>query len=501
MKNRVVFLAFCLWFPLAALAQDESRPEPSPWEKSIVQVEVTRKQYDYLQPWSKRLKTTEKAGLVLDEHQILTTADEMFDRTLIRVQRGGRGKWWLGELGWIDYHANLALVTVPDTAFWQTLKPVVLDDPSRATGDLQIVRWRQGRLESRRAEFNQFTANEGRLSFAPRLQMEISSEIQNAGWGEPLISKSRIEGIVATQDGNTCTAIPSAFIKSVLDAHQAGTYHGLGYFDFVWEPAENPATLAFLKLTGEPRGALVINVPYTPGLESVMKPRDLLLKVDGFDIDIQGDYQDPDYGPLALENLASRHHWAGDTIPLQIVRDGKIQDVNYRIPKADYKVKLVPDEVFDQAPEYLIVGGLVFQPLNDPFLHSWGPDWKRRSPFRLFYYNNQDPTRERPALVVLSQVLPDIYNLGYQNDRFLVIDSVNGKKISYLPDLREALKHPIDGFHIIDFMQSDSLRRMVLAADAEPPATKRVLARYGITKEFSIAQEEPSKSSGVAARQ
>jgi len=37
---------------------------------------------------------------------------------------------------------------------------------------------------------------------------------------------------------------------------------------------------------------------------------DIICKVDGFDIDIQGYYQDPDCGQLILENLATRGHFA-----------------------------------------------------------------------------------------------------------------------------------------------------------------------------------------------
>src|SRR5439155_20366771 len=61
---------------------------------------------------------------------------------------------------------------------------------------------------------------------------------------------------------------------------------------------------------------------------------------------------------------------------------------------------------FEQEPEYLITGGLVFQPLTKNFLRSWGQDWERRAPFRLAYFRNQDPTPERPAIVILSQVMP-----------------------------------------------------------------------------------------------
>lgn len=476
---------------MAARAAEQESPQDqdtSRWERSVVTLDATRKEYEYLQPWSKRLRTSQKHGLVLAGREILTTAENLYDRTLVRVQKSGRGKWWTANVRWIDYHANLAVVSVPEEAFWEGLQPATLGTPTAARGNLQIVRWRQGILETRRAEFSQFTAGEGQLSFAPRVQLQLNSEIQGAGAGEPLVSESRVEGILAAQEGNTCTAIPSAFVQSVLEARRGGEYNGLGYFDFVWQPAENPASLRFLKLEGEPRGVLVIQVPYTPGVDPVMKPRDVILKVDGFDIDIQGDYRDPDYGHLILENLATRGKWAGDEVKLEILRDGKVRELTYKLPKAEYKHQLVPQHVFDQDPEYLIVGGLVFQPLTQEFLRSWGPDWKRRSPFRLYYYSTRPPTSERPSLVVLSQVLPDIYNLGYQELKFLVVDEVNGSKVTRLAELREALKHPVNGFHQFEFVQSDSLRRLVLSADDQQAATRRVLARYRIPREYFLAE-------------
>src|SRR6478609_233492 len=60
-------------------------PVTSPWTKEIVNIEVARKQYDYYQPWSRRTHRTQKTGLIISDHEILTTADELFDRTLIRL--------------------------------------------------------------------------------------------------------------------------------------------------------------------------------------------------------------------------------------------------------------------------------------------------------------------------------------------------------------------------------------------------------------------------------
>ena len=139
----------------------------------------------------------------------------------------------------------------------------------------------------------------------------------------------------------------------------------------------------------------------------------------------------------------------------------------------------------------MIVGGLVFEPLTDSYLQSWGPEWRQRAPFRLNYYNFQNPTKDRPALVIMSQVLPDPYNIGYQEQNCLVLNKVNGRGVSRLVDLREALQKPANGFHVLEFAAGDTTRRIVLAAgEAEAQATARVLERYGIAQS-AVIHEAP----------
>ena len=90
--------------------------------------------------------------------------------------------------------------------------------------------------------------------------------------------------------------------------------------------------------------------------------------------------------------------------------------------------------------------------------------------------------------MLLSQVLPDPYNIGYQDQRWLVVDKVNGQRVSRLVDLRSALEKPVNGFHVIEFVQSDSLRRVILeAGEAEHAATGRILKRYGISEPSHFA--------------
>ncbi len=475
----------------ATKARAESKKgEAARWQSSVVTIEVARKQYDYYQPWSRRTQRLQKTGTVIDGHQILTTADEFFDRTLVRLQKGGHGQWFKGEVAWIDYPANLALVTVSDTAFWEGLTPAKLGTFPGGDAPLQIVRWRDGNIEDRHAEFTQFTVREGQLSAVNQAVLETSSDIQNAGWGEPVVANSVVLGLVWAQESRACYAAPASFIRSVLEAHQKGTFHGLGFFHFIWQPSENPSSLAWLKLPGQPRGAIVIEVPARPDtVPQVLKPKDIILRVEGFDIDVQGNYQDPEFGNLQLEYLAVRNKWAGDPVKLDIWRDGKPMSVTYQLPRYTYTNSLVPFATYDKEPEYLMTGGLIFQPLTDSYLQSWGTDWKRRAPFRLLYYRNEEPSKTRPALVVLSQVLPDPFNIGYQEFKYLVVDKVNGQSVHYLPELQDALKHPQNGYQVIDFVTGDSLRRLILAAGSpESEATDRVLQRYGIPESFHFNQ-------------
>ena len=204
----------------------------SPWATSIVTLEISRKQYHQYQPWNTRVQGTFKSGIVIGEREILTTAANMSDRTLVRVQRDGRGKWWEGEVAWIDYCANLALVSVKPAEFWKGLKPVRFGSFRKSGAPLQVLRWRDGDLESRRAEFTQFTVGAGQLSEINHVQIMCDAEIGGVAGGEPLVADSRCAGLLIGQGGRTFSAMPASFIQSILEARRKGRTAGWAIFIF-----------------------------------------------------------------------------------------------------------------------------------------------------------------------------------------------------------------------------------------------------------------------------
>jgi hypothetical protein len=252
------------------------------------------------------------------------------------------------------------------------------------------------------------------MSFAPRIQLELNTEIGGLGWAEPVTADGKVVGFTVSKGGNVCTVMPTPFIGRVLEAKKAEKFPGLGYFDFVWQAGQNPATLEFLKLPGEPRGAVVIEVPKRMVENYALQTRDILLEVDGFPIDMEGDYEDPDFGNVMLEGLATRGHFAGDKVRMKILREGKELEIQYTLPRRISRSNCCRCSFSTRSLSTWSAGGLVFQPLHQPYLRGWGDDWRRRAPFRLVYASSEGPTKERPTLVILSQVLPDPINVGYQ---------------------------------------------------------------------------------------
>lgn len=452
------------------------------WSRSLVNIEVTYKAHDAFQPWNTPTRAIRKQGVVIAPGEVLTTAQYLPTHTLVRLQKGGRGRWIDARVKWWDAQSNLALLTADAPAFWSDLQAVELSTDVSRGPDFDLVRWRDGNLENRRVEFGQFTVREGVLGFAPHVMLEISTDLTGLGWSEVVANQGRVLGLTTYSTGRTCGVLPATFIQRVLDAQRTGKFTGLGYIDFTWQPGGNPELLAELGLTGAPRGAVVHQPGRVTDPALAPQPRDILLEIDGAAIDSEGDYLDPEFGHLMLENLANRAHFAGDVLPIKLLRGGRELVVNYTIPRASFANELVPRETFDRPPAYVVTGGLVFQPLAQPFLRGWGDDWRKYAPLRLQYYQYADAVDGRKSLVVLTGVLPDVFNLGYQDERFLVLDKVNGRVVATLADLVEALRAPEPGatVHRFEFMRGQGLERILLDAPGLEAATARILQFYGI---------------------
>ena len=464
-----------MWIFMAAITAASYATAFNP-ETSLVEIEVTKKTYDYRTPWVTRNQQTRKNGILIGAHQILTTADGLSGQYLCRIKKGGVSRQYTATLKWVDYYANVAIFDVAAADFWQGMQPVALADTIPQSGELQIYRWHSGRIEERAAEIIRLYSGTSKMSYLQHLKLSVSSDIAAAGWSEVVCDDDRLIGLTASATKDKLTILPAPFIAGVISRRGLENDPGLGYFDFKYMLGKNPALLQSKGLEQKDLGVVITEVGGKRLSQNTLRVGDVILAIDGFKIDSEGKYVDPHYGRLSMSGLATRAHPAGASIPIRIWRDGSEQTVEYILPRADFDKSLIPERRYDAAPQYLIAGGLVFQPLNGPLLAALG----KNKPILLDYYTEQPPLEGREGLVLLSAVLPDDYNRGYEELRYMLIDQINGQTIHKLADVEAALEAPVDGFHRIRFMHDEAVKHIVLDAEEMPLATVRILNHYRI---------------------
>jgi hypothetical protein len=214
-----------------------------------------------------------------------------------------------------------------------------------------------------------------------------------------------------------------------------------------------------------------------------LRRKDVLLSLDGHDIDADGYYVHPRYGRIRFTNIAVDGHLAGDVLRARVLRQGEVRDLSLTLRRYPAAARLVPGWRSDYVPPYVVAGGLVFRQLDLNYLTAWGKDWRRDADARLLAIWDKEQEGQRPGrrrIVILAYVLPSAYTIGYQGLSGVAVRSVNGRFVGSLADLADALRYPQEGFQTIALEPNGSWDEIVLAEEGLERETKATLDRYGI---------------------
>uniref|UniRef100_A0A2P2K3M4 Protease Do-like 10 n=1 Tax=Rhizophora mucronata TaxID=61149 RepID=A0A2P2K3M4_RHIMU len=169
-----------------------------------------------------------------------------------------------------------------------------------------------------------------------------------------------------------------------------------------------------------------------------------------------------------------------ETALIRVLRDGKEHEVNVILRPLQ---PLVPVHQFDKLPSYYIFAGLVFIPLTQPYLHEYGEDWYNSSPRRLCERALRElPKMAGEQLVILSQVLLDDINAGYERLADLQVKRVNGVDVENLSHLCQLVMECRAESLRIDL---DDNRVIVLNYNLAKHATSKILRRHRIPSAMS----------------
>ncbi|KAK3411324.1 hypothetical protein EUGRSUZ_I00089 [Eucalyptus grandis] len=138
---------------------------------------------------------------------------------------------------------------------------------------------------------------------------------------------------------------------------------------------------------------------------------------------------------------------------------------------------LVPVRQFDKRPSYYIFGGLIFTPLTQPYLDEYA-DWDSMWPRRLWQLAPEElPRNAGQEIVIISMVLRDDVNAGYEHLAELQVRKVNEIEIQNLRHLYGLVEHCTAPSIRFDL---DKERVIVFKYSEAKTATSTILTHYNI---------------------
>jgi len=273
-------------------------------------------------------------------------------------------------------------------------------------------------------------------------------------------------------------SIVSQFLTDIAD----GKHDGIPSLGITVQKLENPDFKLKLGMEEKYSGVLVINVDPESPARGLLKPGDVILSINRQEVD--GDKKiELSKGIRTYFTYAIQTKQIGDIVTIKILRNSRIMRKRITLSKQMQFDKLVPRLKYSTEPTYFILGGLVFQPLTMNYLRTYGKDWGSDAPsYLLNYFAHGKRTYNRKEIIVLTQVLSDEINVGYDALEDSVISYVNNKQISTMKDLVQAFEEYKGRYHtIID----ERGYKIVLDRKKVNRRGNKILKKYGIDADRS----------------
>ena len=428
-------------------------------EDSLVRINSTLQTYSASQPWEKTPPRSRRGlGVLLPGNRILTTAAMAADSIYIELQSADSTKTVPARVAAIDYEVNLALLS-PDAelGFLADLKPTTIAPPAKPDDEVELLQLETngeplstiGKIRSMEL-LSTFVSGRYFLGYVVKASMQTSGN----SFTLPAFQSQKLIGILTSYDSKDqiCDVISVDIISAFLKDAENGSYKGFPSLGIATTTTEDPHFRGWLKLPENKGGLYVTRVlPKGSAAKAGMKKGDVILNVSGFAIDRRGYFEHPDYGKLFWPHLVRGGPVMGSKISIEVLRNGKEETIEAILQKPP--PPLVPGYLYDEAPPFLIKGGLVFQELSRPYLEAFGKDWATRAPLNLLdvLSSPEDYEQDRRRVVVLTRVVATEATIGYDRLASQIIKSVNGKTIKGLPELAKTLADtPENGIHTIE---------------------------------------------------
>jgi len=471
---------------------------------AVIKVYATVVPPNYFLPWTKKpQREATGSGFMIKGNRILTNAHVVADQSLVMVRKHGDPNKYLAEVAHVAHDGDLAILHVQDKLFWEdtdylefgptpSLQDRVLVAGYPTGGDTISIT--SGVVS--RAEVQRY-AHGGTNLLA--LQIDASINPGNSG-GPVLLDDENLTSVgVAfqslTQAESVGYVIPYPVVQHFIDdIEKHGQRTGFCEFGIRIQVLENPQVRDYYGMPKDLSGIVITAVNPLNHAGSMLKVNDILLEVDGLTVANDATVPFRNHERVLLTHvLVSR--FVDDIVKVKVLRratpDAEPEMLDLEI-KLDETEPFVPFHQYDTVTSYFVHAGLVFVPLTWPFLYEWGEDWYSQGPRHLIQRAMDDyQTVDGEQPVVLSQILMDKVNYGYEGLTPCEVVKFNGERVINLAHLMEMVLACKDRF--LRFELSDkNTSKVVLDREAALESNERILTTYNVPSTASPDLCNPS---------
>ncbi|CAD5192740.1 unnamed protein product [Musa acuminata subsp. malaccensis] len=453
---------------------------------SVVKVFTVSSSPNYFLPWqNKAQRESMGSGFVIPGRRIVTNAHVVSDHTFVLVRKHGSPTKYKAEVQAVGHECDLALLTVDSKEFWDGMNFLELGDIPYLQEAVAVVGYPQGgdNISVTKGVVSRVEPTQYVHGAAQLMAIQIDAAINPGNSGGPAIMGDKVAG-VAFQNlsgaENIGYIIPVPIIKHfIAGVEDKGKYVGFCSLGLSCQSTENVQLREHFHMRPEMTGVLVNKINPLSDAHNVLKKDDIILAFDGVPIANDGSVPFRNRERITFDHLVSMKK-PGETAILSLLRDGIEQEFSISLRPLQ---PLVPVHQFDKLPSYYIFAGLVFVPLTQPYLHEYGEDWYNTSPRRLCERALRElPKRAGEQLVILSQVLMDDINAGYERLSEFQVKKVNDVEVENLKHLCGLIEGCTEESIRLDL---DDERVIVLNYKNARLATSRILKRHRIPSAMS----------------
>lgn len=483
-KLIIYFFTLSILWPTVLVSESEP-------EKSVVKIINSSLVPSWSAPWKfENVRKSSGSGFVIKGKKIMSNAHVISWSRQILVMKYQDPRPYLAHVVYVAHDADLAILDVEDPSFYDGLEPLEIGPLPKVRSAVVTYGYPAGgeQISFTRGVVSRIEVQPySHIGNRALLAVQTDAAINPGNSGGPVIQDGKVVG-VAFQGmpglENTGFFIPPPIIQHVLKDIEDGVYDGFPQIEIRITPLQNSAYRKYLGLNNQSIGARIDFIdPFSPS-NDILKQDDVLLKIGEYTVTSDGTILFD--GNMVHASVALSLAQANEELTLKILRNKQEMDLKIKM----HVIKYDSAEGFKYTlPKYFIHGGLVFTPLCRDFVQSLreGTDKDNFNMdlfYTLFFSRQENPQAWRSEPVVLASILAHPVNANFQVKSKALVDRVNGRRISNLKELVDAINSNTNKYDVIEFMPDGAIE--CIDHEKAVAVTGEILSTYQISEQSRL---------------